>query len=68
MKAATEVHDDYIDHLPDFKLTFEAAYAQHAEEADDNSARLDDFMGILVAIEKDAAAIIFIATIRSTGE
>ena len=56
LEAATEVHDDYIDHLPDFKLTFEAAYAQHAEEADDNSARLDECMCILAAIEKDAAA------------
>ena len=56
LEAAAEVHDDYIDHLPDFKLTFEAAYAQHAEEADDNSARLDECMCILAAIEKDAAA------------
>jgi hypothetical protein len=55
LEAAAEVHDDYIDQLPDFKLTFEAAYAQHAEEADDTSARLDDCMGILIAIEKDAA-------------
>ncbi len=56
LDAAIEVHDGYIDYLPDFKLTFEAAYAQHAEEADDTSARLDDCMDILIAIAKDAAA------------
>ena len=50
------MHDGYIDYLPDFKLTFEAAYAQHAEEADDAAPRIDDCMDVLAAIEKDAVA------------
>ena len=56
LEAAAEVHDGYIDYLPDFKLTFEAAYAQHAEEADDAAPRIDDCMDVLAAIEKDAVA------------
>ena len=42
--------------VTDFKMTFEAAYAQHAEEADDAAPRIDDCMDVLAAIEKDAAA------------
>ena len=53
LEAAAEVHDGYIDYLPDFKLTFEAVYAQHDEDA---APRIDDCMDVLAAIEKDAAA------------
>lgn len=56
LQASEEVHEDYQDMLPDFKLTFEAVYAVHAEEADDTSARVDDCMDIFLAIEKDAIA------------
>jgi adenosylmethionine-8-amino-7-oxononanoate aminotransferase len=56
LQASEEVHEDYQDMLPDFKLTFEAAYAEHAEEADDTSARIDDCMDIFLAIEMDAIA------------
>jgi hypothetical protein len=56
LQAAEEVHEDYQDMLPDFKLTFEAVYAVHAEDADDTSARVDDCMDIFLAIEKDAIA------------
>ncbi len=55
IEAAKEVRDDYQDTLPEFKLTFEALYAQHAEENDDTSARLDDCMDVLEAIKKEAA-------------
>lgn len=54
LEAAKEVHDDYVDCVPDFKLTFEAVYAQHAEEADDTSPRVEDCLDIFLAIEKDA--------------
>ena len=53
---AAEVRDDYQDALPDFKLTFEAAYEQHAEEADDTAPRIVDCWDVLIAIEKDATA------------
>jgi hypothetical protein len=56
LEAAAEVDDDYIDYVPDFKLTFEAAYAQHAEDADDESPRVDDCINVFLAIEKDATA------------
>ncbi len=55
IEAAKEVRDDYQNTIPEFKLTFEALYAQHAEENDDTSARLDDCMDVLEAIKKEAA-------------
>ena len=56
LEASEGVHEDYENALPDFKLTFEAAYAQHAEEADDTAPRVVDCMDVLLAIEKDATA------------
>ncbi len=56
LEASEGVHNDYIDRVPDFKLTFEASYEQHAEEADDTSPRIDDCMDVLTAIQKDAVA------------
>ena len=53
---AADVRDDYQDALPDFKLTFEAAYEQQAEEADDTAPRVVDCCDVLMAIEKDAIA------------
>jgi hypothetical protein len=58
LEAAEEVHNDYIDCVPDFKLTFEAVYAQHAEEADDTSPRVADCLDIFLAIEEDATAAV----------
>ena len=58
LEAATKIHDDYIDCVSDFKLTFEAVYAQHAEEADDTSPRVEDCLDIFLAIEQDAAAAV----------
>ena len=55
-EATADVHQNYENAVDDFKMTFEATYAQHAEEADDTSPRLDDCIDILIAIEKDAAA------------
>lgn len=54
-EASTEIHDAYIDCVPEFKLTFEAVYAQHAEEADDTTPTIGDCLDIFLAIEKDAA-------------
>ena len=55
-EATADVHQYYEYAVTDFKMTFEATYAQDAEDADDTSARLDDCMDVLAAIEKDAAA------------
>ena len=55
-EATKGVHEDYEAAVPKFKLTFEAVYAQQAEEADDESARLDTCMDVLLEMEKDAAA------------
>lgn len=56
LQAAMEIHDDYINCVPDFKLTFEAVYAQHAEEADDPPLRVADCLDIFHAIQDDAAS------------
>ena len=56
LEAAGDVCNDYQDALPDFKVLFDTVYAQHAEEANDTSARLDYCMDDLLAIEKDTAA------------
>jgi hypothetical protein len=56
VEATKGVHEDYEAAMPNFKLTFEAVYAQQAEEADDESARLDTCMDVLLEMEKDAAA------------
>ena len=56
LQATTHVHERYVDCVPDFKLTFEAVYAQLAEEFDDQLPRLDDCAEVLTAIEDDAAA------------
>ena len=55
-EATADVHQYYEYAVTDFKMTFEATYAQDAEDADDTAPRLDDCMDILAAIEKDAAA------------
>ncbi len=56
MVTADNHHNDYIDCVPDVKLTFEAVYAQHADGADDTSPRVADCLDIFLAIEEDATA------------
>ena len=55
LEAVKEIDNDYVDHVPEYKLTFEAVYAQHAEDADDTSPRIGDCLDVLITIEQDAA-------------
>ena len=68
IEATKEVCDDYHNRLPEFKLTFEALYAQHAEENDETSARLDDCMDVLEAIQKEAADAVVVEESGNAGE
>lgn len=58
LEAATEIHNDYIDYSPDFKLTFEAVYAKNAIKADFMSLTIKDCLNILLAINRDAKATV----------
>ena len=65
-EATADVHQYYEYAVTDFKMTFEATYAQDAEDADDTAPRLDDCMDILSKIEKDAAAAIAAAAAEAS--
>ena len=52
---ARKVHEDYVDGITDFKVTFKDYYPEHAEELDEPPATLEDAHTVVQMMNQDAS-------------
>jgi hypothetical protein len=51
-----EIQPNFVEAVPNFKLTFEPAYREHNEELDDPRPTLLDFAELMVEVAADASS------------
>jgi hypothetical protein len=52
---ASKVHEDYVNAIQDFKVTFQDYYPEHAEELEEPPATLEDARALVQKMNQDAS-------------